>query len=112
MFCFYANCCSRLGLQSGTVNHTVALTKSKWTLLYFSPAFELDDNFDEELAVHEVVYNMLERDVVDLKSVNDDESMYKVKTKKFRDPTPKMKLRHEQVKNLYAVLMIRLSNFK
>ncbi|XP_028405674.1 coiled-coil domain-containing protein 191-like isoform X2 [Dendronephthya gigantea] len=40
---------------------------------------------------------MLEKDVVDVCSVN-DETMFKTKTKKFRDPTPKMKLRHEQVK--------------
>ncbi len=72
-------------------------------LVIFSPVFELDDDFDEESAVHEVVYNMLERDVVDLSSVN-DESMFKTKTKKFKDPTPKMKLRHEQVKNLCEVL--------
>lgn len=77
--------------------------KIKCTLIYFFAVFELDDDFDEESAVHEVVYNMLERDVVDLNSVN-DELMFKAKTKKFKDPTPKMKLRHEQV-NLYEVLM-------
>jgi hypothetical protein len=44
---------------------------------------------------------MLERDVVDLNSMN-DESTYKTKTKKFKDPTPKMKLRHEQVSLVFS----------
>lgn len=62
----------------------------------FSTVFVLDDDFDEDDAVHEVVCNMLEKDVVDVCSVNNG-TMFRTKTKKFRDPTPKMKLRHEQV---------------
>ena len=72
-----------------------------YPVLFFS-VFDLDDDFDEESAVHEVVYNMLERDVVNLNSIN-DESKFKTKRKIFEDPTTKMKLRHEQVKGKSGV---------
>ena len=73
------------------------LSQKKIHFLIFYPVFEIDEDFDEESAVHDVVYNMLERDVVDINSLN-NELIMKNKTKKFKDPTPKMKLRHEQVK--------------
>lgn len=60
------------------------------------PAFELNDDFDEEYAFQEVVHNMLEKDIIDAGSVNQD--IFQTKTKKFKDPTPTMELRHKQVK--------------
>ena len=45
---------------------------------------------------------MLERDVVNLNSIN-DESKFKTKRKIIEDPTTKMKLRHEQVKGKSGV---------
>lgn len=58
--------------------------------------FELNDEFDEEYALQEVVHDMLEKDIVDVGSVNAE--IFQTKTTKFKDPTPKMALRHKQVR--------------
>lgn len=58
--------------------------------------FSIDNDLDEESAVNQIVYDMLERDVIDFTKI-DDEANFNSQSKKFKDPRPKMKTRHEQV---------------
>ena len=74
--------------------HEAKPTRSMYDVLFFL-AFDLNDDFDEEYAVQEVVHNMLGKDLVNVGSLDTNPLRSKVKT--FKDPTRTMELRHKEV---------------